>query len=109
MSDFKNRGMPLLNKAIYCNLKDISVRRKHKIIGYLLEDSFLIQAKSDKLVRLYDLLKSKSHKAGLIKSLEKLSESTFHTVFHYEILKFFQKINQDQTSVLARIQELEKE
>lgn len=109
MEGFKNRGLPLLNKAIYCNLKDVSVDRKHKIIGYLLEDTFLIQAKSDKFARLYELLQSRSHKAGLIKKLEILSGASFHTVFHYEILKFFQKISYDKTSILTRIKEIEKE
>lgn len=105
--DLQNRGLPLLNKAIFCNIKEISIEKKYKIIGYLLEDKFLRQAKFDQLKRLYELIEDKDQKKEMVDKLQKLSASTFHNAFHYEVLKFFKSIKQEASFVLTRIKELE--
>lgn len=108
-SDLKNRGLPLLNKAIHCNLKNISTERKHRTIGYLLEDNFLKQARSHQLVKLYEILEEEEEKKSMIKQLEQIAASTYHSVFHYEVLQFLQTIKKDTTAIKNRIKELEKE
>ncbi|MBN1973636.1 MAG: RNA-directed DNA polymerase [Sedimentisphaerales bacterium] len=108
LSNIKDNGTPLLNKALFCpSLKDIDFFKKQKLISCLLDDEYLRNAQAIHLEKIYKLL-NKNDKQKFINKLNLLSAKLIHNAFHYELLNFYVKNKIDDHLVLKRIKKLSK-
>jgi len=91
LSNIKNNGTPLLNRALFCPaLKNIDFSKKMKLISCYLDDEYLKNNKAVYFEKIYKLL-NKSDKEQFIKKLDFLSRKLIHNAFHYELLNFYEK------------------
>jgi len=106
LDNIKNKGIPLLNKALFCPaLKKIDFSKKTKLISCYLDDEYLKSSKAIHLEKIYKLINVNS-KQEFIKKLNALSKKLIHNVFHYELLNFYEKNIIDGKIILKRIEEL---
>ena len=106
LSKVKGKGVPLLNKALFCPaLSEIKHTKRKKILSCFLDESYLKNVKSYHLEKIYKLLKNEERQK-FMEILNSLSQKLIHNAFHYELLFFYQKNKIDSKSVKQRIKEL---
>ncbi len=102
----KGRGLPILNKLLFCKISLLPISKRKKIIADFLKDEYLKKAKSDKLVYIYSHLPPKERKK-FIKKLLSLSSRIYHNSYHLELIKFFKSKKIDSKIIKDRIKELD--
>lgn len=108
LSKLKDRGTPLLNRLLFCPaLSSIDFTKKTKIMGCYLDESYLRNADSGKLLRIYELLEEQE-KPKFISKLVEMSNKVIFNFFHYQVLDFLKKIGADTNQIKQRLAVLEK-
>jgi len=107
LDNIKDKGTPLLNKALFCPaLAKIDIAKKTKILGCYLDDGYLENIKSRNFEKIYRLL-SKKERLKFINKLDKLSKKLVHNAFHYEVLYFYSRYKIKTEQIKNRIRKLE--
>lgn len=109
LHEIKQRGIPLLNRALFCSIDKIPMNKRLRLMAEYTKDDYLLDADSDKFKRIHTLLTTQEDKNELIKSLDRLCLERFHNFFHYEVLKFYSTIGLSSTHVQNRIDEISEE
>jgi hypothetical protein len=103
----KDKGRPLLHKALCCNaLRDIDFLKRNRILSFCFDNEYLENSQSIYFYKIYCLLPD-DHKIEFVKKLHNLSYKLIHSAFHYEVLYFLEKINHNTSLIKKRIKELE--
>jgi len=108
LDKIKDKGIPLLNKALFCPaLKNIDFSKKTKLISCYLDDEYLKNCRWFYLDKIYKMLK-KNDRQQFVKKLNSLSSKLIHNAFHYELLNFYKKNKINNQLVCERIIKLSK-
>ena len=109
LSNVKKGGVHILNKALFCSIENLRSSKKVRLLSCYLQDSYLLEASSGQLERIYFLLKEKNDREKFINQLTSLSETSFHNYFHYQVLVCFRKWRIDFAPIEKRIEKLREE
>lgn len=104
--EIKARGIPLLNRALFCCIEKMPISKKARLIAEYTKDEYLLLADSGKFKRIFELITDIVDRLSFLKTLNRLSEETVHNFFHYELLKFYTDLDLDGSLIQARIKQL---
>jgi hypothetical protein len=108
-NEIKDRGTPLLNRALFCCIDKIDLNKKLRLLFEYTKNDYLLHADSDKFKRIYHLLSNEKEKGEFLNTLDRLSSENFHNFFHYEVLKFYSENKIENKHIQERINYLANE
>jgi hypothetical protein len=105
INNVKDRGVPLLNRVLFRNIKSLPVSKKQIILADLITDEYISKASFNKINRIYELIYARD-KRKFINQLLRLSTQLNHNSYHFELIRFLKSKKISVQVVKDRIAEL---
>lgn len=110
LEDTWNQGHPLLNRLLFANVESLPQRPLEKLMVRFTSDVYLLRAKRDKLLRIWQLNSMRRNPIDFTSRLVALGEGCVHNSFHFEVISFAKSINDARlaASFKSRLEAIEK-